>query len=172
MFSQASENALRSLTVLASCDPGQWILAHDLAELLNIRVHYLAKVLQTLARRGILMSHRGRQGGFRLARAPEAITLWDVVVELDDVNKLEGCVMGEDECSDETACPLHTLWKDLRTKFKEKLQSTTLRQLADFPRNEQPGVAHCSCADRDVPGHALVCRERLAKIAAPRALGA
>ncbi len=159
MFSQASEYALRALTVLGSCEPGQWVLAHDLAEMLNIKVHYLAKVLQTLARRGVLESQRGRQGGFRLARAPESITLWDVVSELDDVSKLEGCVMGEDTCSDETACPLHTLWKDLRTKFKEKLQGTSLRQLADFPRDDQPGSPACHCPDRDQPGHAAVCRE-------------
>lgn len=166
MFSQASENALRALTILAGCDPAQWVLAHDLATLLNIKVHYLAKVLQTLARRGILESHRGRQGGFRLARKAESITLWDVVAELDDVNKLEGCVMGEDTCSDETACPLHTLWKDLRTKFKEKLQGTTLQQLADFPRLDQ---ITCNCPDRALPGHALMCSERQAKIASQKA---
>lgn len=165
MFSQASENALRALTILAGCEQGQWVLAHDLAELLNIKVHYLAKVLQTLARRGVLESHRGRQGGFRLARPAQTITLWDVVAELDDVSKLEGCVMGEDTCSDETACPLHTLWKDLRTKFKEKLQNTTLQQLADFPRLDQ---MTCSCPDRNMPGHALMCRERQFGIAAQK----
>ncbi|HRJ77570.1 MAG TPA: Rrf2 family transcriptional regulator [Planctomycetota bacterium] len=159
MFSQASEYALRALTVLGACEQGQWVLAHDLADLLNIKVHYLAKVLQILARRGILESQRGRQGGFRLARKPESITLWDVVAELDDVSKLEGCVMGEDQCSDETACPLHTLWKDLRTKFKEKLQNTSLKQLAEFPRDEQ---VSCSCPDRNEPGHAATCREHKA----------
>ncbi len=82
-----------------------------------------------------------------------------MVAELDDVSKLEGCVMGEDQCSDETACPLHTLWKDLRTKFKEKLQNTSLKQLAEFPRDEQ---VSCSCPDRNEPGHAATCREHKA----------
>lgn len=160
MFSQASEYALRALTVLAQNNDGQWVLAQDLATCLGTRVHYLAKVLQTLARRGILESQRGRAGGFRLARKPADVTLWEVVVELDDVRNLEGCVMGEAECSDETACPLHTLWKDLRTRFKEKLQGTTLQNLADFPRAEH---AECSCPDRMLPGHPYVCRERTAQ---------
>lgn len=132
MFTQASEYALRALTELAKCNPEEWILTSDLAELLNSPVHYLAKVLQTLAKRGVLESQRGRQGGFRLARTPETLTAWDIVNELDDVRKLEACVMGEAECSDETACPLHALWKDIRTRFIEELQGTTLRDLADF----------------------------------------
>lgn len=161
MFSQASEYALRALTVLAQSDNSQWILAQDLANCLGVRVHYLAKVLQVLARRGILESQRGRAGGFRLARKPEDITLWDVVTELDDVRRLEGCVMGEDECSDETACPLHTLWKEIRTRFKSKLQGTTLLNLAQFPR---PDAVQCQCADRFMPGHDLVCGARAAAV--------
>src|SRR5690606_28457725 len=95
MFSQASEYALRALTELARCGREEWILTGDLAEMLGVPVHYLAKVLQTLARKGVLESQRGRQGGFRLAEAPEETTVYDVVRELDDVRQLENCIMGE-----------------------------------------------------------------------------
>ena len=132
MFSQASEYALRALTELARYEPEEWVLTQDLAAHLNMPVHYLAKVLQTLARKGILESQRGRQGGFRLGRKAETITAWDVVAELDDVRRLEGCVMGEPVCRDEQPCPLHTLWKDLRQRFMNKLQTTTLHDLAVF----------------------------------------
>lgn len=142
-FSRASEYALRALTELARCEPEQWVLASDLAELLGSPVHYLGKVLQTLARRGLLDSQRGRQGGFRLARPATEITAWQVVNELDDVRKLEACVMGEAECSDDNPCPLHELWREIRDRFFNKLQSTTLAQLAEFPRPirelEEPG---------------------------------
>ncbi|MCC6572283.1 MAG: Rrf2 family transcriptional regulator [Planctomycetes bacterium] len=168
MFSQASEYALRALTVLAQNEDHQWMLAQDLAGCLGVRVHYLAKVLQTLARKGILESQRGRAGGFRLARKPEAITLWEIVLELDDVRRLEGCVMGEDVCADETACPLHTLWKEIRTRFKDKLQGTTLLNLAQFPR-ALTGASACQCADRLLPGHALICKEAAAAAEESRA---
>ena len=85
MFSQASEYALRALTELARCEREKWVLTGELAELLDLPVHYLGKVLQNLARKGILESQRGRQGGFRLAAAPDEITVFDVVRELDDV---------------------------------------------------------------------------------------
>ncbi|MBE7492579.1 MAG: Rrf2 family transcriptional regulator [Planctomycetes bacterium] len=138
MFSQASEYALRALTILAEGGGQDWVLTSHLAERARIPVHYLAKVLQTLARRGLLESQRGRQGGFRLARAPSGITAWDVVSELDDSRALYGCVMGESECSDATACPLHSLWKTIRDRFIRVLQTTTLEDLARFEATRPP----------------------------------
>jgi len=140
MFSQASEYALRALTELARTSDDDWILAGQLSEALQVPSHYLAKVLQNLARRGVLESQRGRQGGFRLARRPESITAYDVVRELDDVRMLESCIMGEGTCSDDTACPLHALWRDIRDRFVEVLRVTTLRDLADFQEQRPDSV--------------------------------
>lgn len=138
MFSQASEYALRALTELARCDRDEYVLAGHLAEVLDVPAHYLAKVLQLLARRGILESQRGRQGGFALARDATEITAYDVVKQLDDLGSLESCIMGESDCSDETACPLHELWAKLRDKFMGDLMSTNLRDLAEF-QETRPG---------------------------------
>ena len=150
MFSQASEYALRALTELARCGREEWVLTGDLAELLGVPVHYLAKVLQTLARKGVLESQRGRQGGFRLAEPPEELTVYDVVRELDDVRQLESCIMGESDCSDDTACPLHTLWRDIRDEFVESLQNTTLKDLAEFQDN-RPGSGRLSIVKPKLP---------------------
>jgi Rrf2 family protein len=132
MFSQASEYALRAATELARLPRGEWALTAQLAAALHLPSHYLGKVLQTLARRGLMESQRGRQGGFRLARPAESISAYDVVHALDDVRMLESCIMGENSCSDETACPLHSLWKGIRSRFLEMLQSTTLKDFAEF----------------------------------------
>jgi Rrf2 family transcriptional regulator, iron-sulfur cluster assembly transcription factor len=132
MFSQASEYALRAMAELARKPAGEWVLTSQLASNLELPAHYLAKVLQTLARRGLLDSQRGRQGGFRLAHSPESITAYDVVHALDDVRMFETCIMGESSCSDETACPLHSLWKGIRNSFLEVLQTTTMRDFAEF----------------------------------------
>lgn len=134
MFSQATEYALRSLTEIARASDGQWVLAHDLAEQLRIPGHYLSKILQNLTRAGFLDSQRGRQGGFRLASGAEKLTVWDVICQLDDVRKLESCIMGEARCADDDACPLHAIWKDVRARFKAKLENTTLADLAAFKR--------------------------------------
>ena len=138
MFSQASEYALRALTELARYPEGEWVLTTQLADPLELPVHYLAKVLQTLGKRGLLDSQRGRMGGFRLAKPAVEITAYDVVKALDDVRTLESCTVGEGECSDDTACPLHTLWQSLRQRFVEALETTTLKDLAEF-QEQRPG---------------------------------
>jgi Rrf2 family protein len=132
MFSQTSEYALRALTHLAIMPEGEWALTAQLATALDMPAHYLAKVLQSLARRGLLESQRGRLGGFRLARSPDEITAYDVVHALDDVRVFENCIMGETTCSDETACPLHSLWGSIRDRFRTALQTSTLKDLAAF----------------------------------------
>ncbi|MBZ0136816.1 MAG: Rrf2 family transcriptional regulator [Planctomycetes bacterium] len=162
MFSQASEYALRALTELARCEQGQWVLAGDMAELLDVPVHYLAKVLQTLARKGVLESQRGRQGGFRLADAPHQITVYDVVRELDDLRSMESCIMGEADCSDETACPLHNLWAGIRDRFTESLQMTTLLDLARF-QEQRPGSGRLSAVKSKLPAMPNPPRTKLDK---------
>ena len=134
-FSQASAYGLRAVTELARAWPNEWLLASDIATRLDIPLHYLAKVLQSLVKKGILDSQRGRQGGFKLAIAPDQLTAWDVVSELDDVRKIEACVMGEEFCCDDSPCPLHLLWKGIRTHFIESLETTTFSNLAEFQRN-------------------------------------
>lgn len=136
MFSQASEYALRALTELARCKPGDCVLTQDIADFLDVPVHYLGKILQTLTRRGILESQRGRFGGFRLARDPREISAYDVVAELDDMRKFESCILGETACSDEHPCPFHTIWTEMRENFLRKLRETTMMDLAVF---ERPG---------------------------------
>ena len=73
MFSQASEYALRALTELARCEKGEWVLAGDMAELLDVPVHYLAKVLQTLARKGIQAARRGNTSEKVFNKLPQDI---------------------------------------------------------------------------------------------------
>ncbi|HMS17188.1 MAG TPA: Rrf2 family transcriptional regulator [Planctomycetota bacterium] len=132
MFCQASEYALRSLSELVRYPEGEWVLTAQLAKPHEIPVYYLAKVLQTLARRGLLESQRGRNGGFRLSKHAGEISAYDVVLALEDVRSLERCVMGEKECSDATACPMHAMWKGFRSQFTEALKTTSLKDLAAF----------------------------------------
>ncbi|MHC4839341.1 MAG: Rrf2 family transcriptional regulator [Planctomycetota bacterium] len=138
MFSQASEYALRALTELARSEPGDYVLASQLAKILDVPVHYLAKVLQTLARRGVLNSQRGRQGGFSLALPAAEISAYDIIEKMDDLSSVDTCIMGEATCDDDTACPLHALWKGIRDQFVTAMRESSLADLALF-QEQRPG---------------------------------
>lgn len=133
-FNQTCEYAIRAMMEIARRPQGDYVLAKDLADKLDIPHHYLSKILQQLVRSRILESTRGRLGGFRLMRKPEDILLLDLVSPFEDVQKTEECVLGEAKCSDATACPLHEFWKSVRTRYEEQLHTKTLAEFAKFER--------------------------------------
>jgi Rrf2 family protein len=76
---KASSYALLATVCIAQQAADRPVQGRTVATLCDIPFEYLLKILQQLARNGILVSERGRTGGFLLARAPGATTLLDVV---------------------------------------------------------------------------------------------
>ena len=115
-------------------------MSRSIADELDVPAQYLAKILQDLARIGLLQSTRGRGGGFRLGRAPEDIRLLEVVEAVDGPGfSEEGCVLGLQECSKIHPCPLHWQWKEIRDALIETLGETTLQDIASRGRSDRPG---------------------------------
>lgn len=141
-ISRSSEYAIRALTYLAQNREG-FRLAKDMAESLGIPAPFLGKVLQPLVSRGVLQSQRGRNGGFRLARGPEEITLFQVVDAQEHLGGVRQCFLGQAECTDERACPLHDYWKAASGAFLSRMVDTTLADLLRF------------CAERPHSGYPL-----------------
>ncbi len=123
--------AVRAMAYIAAReDPTQPISAAEVAEAEEIPPYYLAKVLQDLARAGLLSSVRGRGGGFRMTRDPGQIRVMEVLDAVENVKKLtEECVLGLDQCSDDVSCPMHTTWKAFRKLLLERLEKMTVADL-------------------------------------------
>ncbi len=143
-ISRSSEYAIRALTFLAQQDePEPYHLAREMAEHLDIPAPFLGKILQPLVTRGILDSQRGRNGGFRLAHPAGEVTLFQVVDAQEHLGRSRQCFLGQAECSDERACPMHAYWKDASELFLARLANTTLADLVRFvqerPESGYPG---------------------------------
>jgi Rrf2 family iron-sulfur cluster assembly transcriptional regulator len=132
-ISRSSEYAIRALTFLAlQGDQDRFFLARDMAQELSIPAPFLGKVLQPLVSRGLLISQRGRRGGFKLAQEPKAITLFHIVDAEDHLGKPRVCFLGQAECNDDRACPMHDYWKVKYDNFLLQLNSTSLLDLTAF----------------------------------------
>jgi len=83
-----------------------------------------------LAREGLVESQKGLGGGFRLARDPREISLFDIVEPIEQVSRWSGCILGRSECSDEKSCPIHEQWKKVRAGYMRMLTATSISQLA------------------------------------------
>jgi Rrf2 family protein len=98
---------------------------------------FMAKIFQKLAKAGILVSTKGRGGGFTLAKPPHEITLMQVVEVLEGPQCSDRCVVGLEKCNDHMPCPQHDLYKPIRQRLKDYLQTTTLADLGASLRAKQ-----------------------------------
>jgi len=132
MFSQTSEYAIRALSILARYPRDQYVLVGTLASNADLPHHYLSKILQNLVRMQILESRKGSRGGFRLARDPDEIILYEIVNAIENLGQTRHCLLGRAECSDERACPLHEFWVHQTSEYLNTLQHTSLGDLVRF----------------------------------------
>lgn len=82
-LSEGIEWAAHACALLAALPPGRSLSVAALAEFHGLPKAYLAKIMQTLARAGLVGSHRGANGGYRLIRPAQDISLWDIRAALD-----------------------------------------------------------------------------------------
>lgn len=140
MISRSASYAVRALTFLAKKPADAWTLNREIASDLALPPQFLTKILGTLATHGILLSQRGKTGGFKLARPSDEITLLEIVEAFDAIATRRPCLLGQTVCSDETSCPLHTEWKAACDSMVEAFRSRTLADISvnlregGFPR--------------------------------------
>ena len=132
LLTKASEYALLSIIIIAKNKEPQ--PADTLSVMLNISKSFLAKILQSLARDGILISHKGAKGGFSLLRTPELVSILDIIkaVETKSTNifecsdSLNNCPRGVNQAS---LCAIWPYLNELQGKVDNFLSSITLKDL-------------------------------------------
>jgi len=133
MISRSATYAIRALAFMAAGHGTGWLLNRDIAAEVALPPQFLTKILCVLAAEGILLSQRGRSGGFRLARPANRITLLEIIDPFDRLSDRRTCLLGQTICSDERACPLHRQWTRLSDSLLRTLRNRTLAQLTRSP---------------------------------------
>lgn len=131
IYSRSSEYAIRAFVHLAQVPEGKYAMVKKIASKEEIPTHFLAKILQQLARKGLLRSSKGPTGGFALRVSADDLRLLDIVEALDGLVEYERCASGLAECSDEMPCALHDSWKPLRSRILDYLSHNTIADLAN-----------------------------------------
>lgn len=141
IFTNPTEYAIRGLSELVcrtqNGGPGVRVMIEELVEGTDLPKDFMAKIFQRLARGGVLVSAKGRGGGFSLARPAHEITLWEIVQVLEGETSSDRCVVGLEKCNDHMPCPQHDLYKPIRQRLKDYLNTTTLADLAASLRAKQ-----------------------------------
>jgi Rrf2 family transcriptional regulator, nitric oxide-sensitive transcriptional repressor len=126
MLSKTAEYALRVAVWLAQ-SPDEPVSADRLAEVTKIPRRYLHKVVQDLARGGLVRSQPGPGGGYAINQRPEQITILDVVNAVEPLQRIRHCPLG---LSTHTRlCPLHRELDKVYAATEQALARVTLAQL-------------------------------------------
>ncbi|MCU0842829.1 MAG: Rrf2 family transcriptional regulator [Thiobacillaceae bacterium] len=130
VLSRTSQYAVQALIYIATQPPGEPVLNRDIADRLNVPSAYLAKILQSLCKQGLLDSFRGRLGGFCLREGMHKTNLMQILLLTEGPDFTKSCILGLKECSDATACPMHFKWIPVKKKIIALLMGMTLEELA------------------------------------------
>ena len=140
MLSQGVGYAIQALGQIAAAG-GKPVLVKEIAEAAAIPGPYLAKIVHSLAKRGLLITQRGVGGGVTLARPATSISLFDLCEAMDDPVIQPKCMLGTAVCSDERACPAHKFWTNNRSKVLDFLKNTLVADVAAFETRRRWRIA-------------------------------
>src|SRR5437764_10760364 len=146
IYSRSAEYAIRAFVHLAQVQEGKYAMVKNIAEQEEIPAHFLAKILQQLARKGLLRSSKGPTGGFALRIEPEEIRLLDIVEALDGLAPYQQCASGLSECSDDMPCSMHDSWVALRSRIMDYLGKNTIADLHKALEQKKKNIALTSSA--------------------------
>ena len=133
-LSKKADYALMAMKHLAIRPDAASASAREIAEQYDIPVELMAKVLQALARRGLVTSLQGTRGGYRLARPTLQITVADIIQAIDGPLTVTACSTEAENCDQYAKCNVRDpLWR-IKERIISALTTCTLQEIAtDVP---------------------------------------
>jgi FeS assembly SUF system regulator len=134
-LSKKADYALMAMKHLArKPDAAASTSAREIAEQYDIPIELMAKVLQRLARRGLLTSHQGTRGGYTLAKPTPAISVADIIQAIDGPLTVTACSTEDEQCEQFMKCNVRDpLWK-IKDRIVSALAECSLAEISsDVP---------------------------------------
>lgn len=135
MLSNTCKYALRALIYLGKFSrDDKRIGIKKISEDLGLSSPFLGKILQNMVKQKLLVSTKGPNGGFSLAKKPEEISLWEIVIKVDGEEFFTNCLISLEPCKShdpsKPLCPVHSQYESLRNQIKSFYQGTTLELIS------------------------------------------
>jgi Rrf2 family protein len=130
-LTRAGEYAVRCMLYLAHKGVGVLVFKQEIAKGAEIPAHFLAKIVQDLARAHLIEIRQGPKGGYVLLKDPAETTLLEVVEVMIGEIYLNDCVSRPGTCSASSRCVVHRVWEDARNQLRRTLAGVTFAQLTD-----------------------------------------
>ena len=128
-ISRKIDYGLRAMIFLASIPEGEIVPFREIAQRMHIPEEFAAKILKTLATKGLVRATRGARGGYSLAKPVGAISFLDVIEAVEGPIVVNLCLDGGDACKLTPSCTMYAVWKQGQERMLEVYRRATLDQL-------------------------------------------
>lgn len=122
---------LRVMVELARRQDEAFVSLKTLAQAQEIPEHYLERLLAKLRRHELVLTQRGAQGGYRLGRRAQEISVLDILQAVGEPIRLVDCTEHEDSCPKSRACPANTVWARMARSIERTAREIHLDELKD-----------------------------------------
>lgn len=124
-----SQHAIRIMTYITKHSEKEFHNAKDISEQLDIPYKYLTKVMTQLVSANILMSTKGREGGYFLTQKADTIKIIDILNAVNESLHDTSCILGSSTCNPEKKCVLHDQWARPKNSIITMFTNTTLSDI-------------------------------------------
>lgn len=138
-LTRAADYAIRVMIHMATLPEGTRALLTELARVTETPESFLSKILQALTRAKLVVSQRGKSGGFELLASGRAASMYDVIEAIDGPIHLNRCLTSGQSCDRSAWCPAHPVWARAQQAMLEVLKGALVLELAG--KNIQPQIA-------------------------------
>lgn len=128
--------ALRLMVYLAGQGGQRSVSLREIAEKQHLTLKYLESIIALLLCKQLVLSSRGKTGGYRLARSASQYTVYEILRATEGTLEPVQCGNNGQVCPLETGCPTKPVWRGLQNVVREYLEGITLQDLAHSPNGE------------------------------------
>lgn len=136
-LSTRSRYSIRILIELAHRNDNKPVQVRAISHSQGISVKYLELLIRTLKKAGLVNSVRGAKGGHLLAKAPEEITMGQIVRLFEGQTDLVACVSSPQQCARTAQCRVRDIWIEATNAVFEKLDGITIADLVDSEKRDR-----------------------------------
>lgn len=127
MFSKTCEYGIRAMIFIAQhSKKGNKVGIKDIVMGIECPEYFIAKILQNLSRKSLVLSTKGPNGGFYMDEESMSNSLADIVKAIDGDKIFYGCGLGLKQCSETRPCPIHHEFKKVRNDIHKMLEQSKL----------------------------------------------
>lgn len=131
-FTKATDYAFILLKHLDGLEKGKTTSVKIVAEVCQIPKRFLANIVHSLSKAGVLLTTKGMDGGIKLAKSGDKITIKDVVEVMEGSIRFVDCQIHKDVCQSEGACTTKDFWDFKLETLMPMFENSTIKDLSNF----------------------------------------